>query len=60
MNKKVKQYCVQVVNTKTDAVVKKLGPMSEANAERVERGVLINLNHEEFHTEIVEAKPNEH
>jgi hypothetical protein len=46
---------VEIVNTKTDEVVKRMGPMSERKAEKVESGASINLNHEEYHTRIVQG-----
>lgn len=45
---------VEIVNTTTDEVVKRMGPMNERTAERVESGANINLNHDEYHTRIVE------
>lgn len=43
------QYYVEIVETATDEVVKSLGPHSERSAERIERGVEINLNTDRFH-----------
>jgi hypothetical protein len=34
-------------------VVKRMGPMSEWKAEKVEGGLLINLNYEKFFTRVV-------
>lgn len=41
-------YYVEIVNVATSEVVKRMGPMSERKAERVERGALINLNRDEY------------
>lgn len=54
MNTETVSMCyVQVRKIGTDEVVKQMGPMSEHQAEKVERGVSINLNCEEYYTEIV-------
>lgn len=45
-------YYVEVRNLQTEEVIKRLGPMSERKAERVERGMLINMNHEDYYTQI--------
>jgi hypothetical protein len=37
--------------------VKRLGPMSERRAERVENGMQPNLDHGKFFTRVEEAKP---
>lgn len=47
-------YYVEIVNSKTGEVVNRMGPLTERAANRVEDGVLINLNHDEYHTRIVE------
>jgi hypothetical protein len=39
-----------------DEVVKRMGPMGESQAERVEGGANINLNHGVYFTRIVPAK----
>lgn len=48
------KYYVEVVETETDEVVERMGPTAERTAEKIERGVNINLNHEDYHTRIVE------
>lgn len=50
------KYYVEVVETETDEVVERMGPTAEGRAERIERGVNINLNHEDYHTRIVEEE----
>ena len=47
------EYYVEIVKLDTDEIVKKMGPMPEYKAERVERGASINLNHEYYYTRIV-------
>jgi len=47
---------VEIVNTATGEVVKRMGPMNERSADRVEARALINLNHAEYHTRIVKAE----
>ena len=47
------EFYVEVVKY-PDEVVKRLGPMSERKADRVDGGLNINLNHENFYTRIVE------
>ena len=46
---------VQIIETETGRVEDSIPCYSERDAERVERGVLINLNHDKYHTEIVDA-----
>ncbi|MEK5060977.1 MULTISPECIES: hypothetical protein [unclassified Paenibacillus] len=42
---------------KNDEVIETITkePVSERSAERIERGVNINLNHDEYYTEVVPA-----
>lgn len=47
-------FYVEIVEYKTGTVIRRIQCQSERNAERVERGVSINLNHSEFYTRIVE------
>lgn len=47
---------VEIVNTETEEVVERMGPMTERKADKVENGASINLNHEKYHTRIVEAQ----
>jgi hypothetical protein len=49
---KPKPWYVDIVETATGQVIKTMGPLTERDAERVDRGVSINLNHEKFHTNI--------
>ena len=46
-------FFVEVVRFDTMEVVKRLGPNPYRQAERVARGVEINLNHDEYFTRIV-------
>ena len=50
------QFYVEIVETATDRAVQRMGPMGHARAIRVDSGASINLNHEAFHTRIVEAE----
>ncbi len=51
---KESQFYVEVVNAKTNEFSRRIGPMSERKADRVESGVLINLNNEDYFTRILE------
>ena len=51
-------YHVQIIETATSEVVEEMNAGSERAAERMQRGVEINMNHVEYHTKIVE-KSNE-
>ena len=44
---------VEIVEIATDKVIKRMGPMSEKKAERIENGASINLNREEYFVRIV-------
>lgn len=52
----VTTHFVLIVRYTTGKVIKRMGPMSERKAEKVERGATINLNHAEFHSRIVPKK----
>ena len=44
-------YYVEIIKYgEPEETVEKIGPMSERKAERVDSGVNINLNHEEYYT----------
>ena len=47
-------FYVQIVKFQDEEIVKEMGPMPEFKAEKVDDGVNINLNHEEYYTKIVE------
>lgn len=47
-------YLVRIVETATGRIDKEMGPMPLPKAEKVERGVLINLNREDYHTVIID------
>lgn len=50
------EYVVEVLEIETNKVVKTMGPVSsERRAEKVDDGLNINLNHNEFYTQIVEV-----
>ena len=46
---------VQIIETETDRVEKSIPCGDEHTAERVERGVLININHDKYHTAIIDG-----
>lgn len=55
------QYYIHIVETETGEIANCIGPTSEHNAEKVERGVLVNLNHEAYYTDMVsEEEHREH
>ncbi|WP_033829103.1 hypothetical protein [Bacillus andreraoultii] len=46
-------YLVQIIRKSTNEVVQEMEAKSERIAEQVERGANINLNHDEYFTQIV-------
>jgi len=49
------EYTVQIKQFSDDEVIKELGPFKiKRMAEKCEDGVLINLNYEEYYTDIIE------
>jgi len=46
---------VEIVQRATGEIVKELGPMSPRKADSVERGIEINLNHEQYFVRRVPA-----
>lgn len=48
-------FFVEVVDAKTGKVVKRVGPVTERKADRVEGGMTVNLDHEHYFTRIVPA-----
>lgn len=51
-----KPWRVEVIEDDTQEVVKTIQCHTKREAERVERGLLINLNHKRFHTNIAPPK----
>lgn len=49
----MEKYVVQIIKEDTGEVVTQMEPTGERAAERIERGANINLNHDEYYTEIV-------
>lgn len=45
-------YYVEIVDDETGEVVKRMGPMNERKAERVENGANINMDHNRYYTRI--------
>ena len=52
----VAQFYVEIVHSASGRVMQRMGPMSHVRAIRVDSGAIANLNHESFHTRIVEAE----
>jgi hypothetical protein len=52
----MKEFYVEIVQTDTGRVSKRMGPMSEHSADKTSEGAMINLNHDAYHVRIVEAK----
>lgn len=52
-------YFVQVIQYRDFEIEKQLGPMSLAKAEKVDDGININLNHDNFFTKIVRKGDND-
>jgi len=52
-------HYVEIMELETGHVVKRMGPHSQPEAERIERGVSINLNHDKFvtHLKLVACRP---
>ena len=49
-------YKIKVINTATGEVVKTFETVTERAAERIERGLNINMNHADYHTVIEPPK----
>jgi len=49
-------FYVDIMRDGEEEPVKRMGPMPRGKAERVEDGANINLNHEKYYTQLVEAK----
>lgn len=47
-------WYVQVVETETGNVERQIGCWSERDAEKVERGLLRNMNTDRYHTSIID------
>lgn len=56
MGEEQKQVYVEVIRWKGEEVMKRMGPMSEYRAEKVERGLLINMNRDDFGVRFVDAE----
>ena len=51
-----KQVYVEVVQMDNSQVVKRMGPMSEWKAEKVQSGLLINMNRDAYFVRIVDEQ----
>jgi hypothetical protein len=49
-------FYVQIIQFEDQQVVKQRGPFAERHAEKVDRGVNINLNHKKYYTLIVNSE----
>lgn len=47
---------VHIIEDATGEVVQRMGPMDERRAEKVAAGASINLNHDEYSVEVVDAE----
>jgi len=47
-----RMFYVEIVESATEKVIKRMGPMSERQAERTADGVSINLNHADYHVQV--------
>lgn len=47
---------VQIIESSTGRIERSIPCSSEHAAEKVERGVLINLNHDKYHTKACESE----
>lgn len=52
-------YYVLIVKYENGEIVKEMGPMDERKANKVEDGVNINLNHEEYYTDIMKKESDD-
>lgn len=53
------QYYVHIIEHETGTVVKCMGPTYESRAEKIERGVQINLCHERYYTDLMSEDDHE-
>ena len=53
-----KEFYVEIVSIEGDNVVKRIGPSSRHLAEKIEDSIFINLNHDEYYTQIVDKDAN--
>ena len=56
MSDNPKTYHVKIVRDSDGLVAKDMAPLSERNAEKVQRGAMMNLNHDEWSVIIVECE----
>ena len=53
----MKNFEVHIIDRSTNKAIKKLDGGNERRAEKIERGVNINLDHERFYTTVVQPLP---
>lgn len=49
-------HYIEIVEFETEAVIERKGPYSERQANRIDDGMNINLNHDKYFTRIVEEQ----
>jgi hypothetical protein len=49
-------FSVNIIEIETDSLIETIPAPSERAAERIERGININLNHDKYYTEIKEQE----
>ena len=52
-------FTIEIVKTDTDEVVKTMTAPTQRQAERIERGANINLNHADYHTVVKDSNGEE-
>jgi len=45
-------YYIDIIESETGKIHQTMGPKPQRQAEKIEDGININLNHEKFHTEL--------
>lgn len=50
------RYAVQIIDSGTQKVVQEIDAHSESAADRIDRGVNINLHHAKYHTNILDRE----
>ena len=48
----MKHYFIEVVEFDTDEVIERKGPYTERQADKIDNGMNINLNHDKYFTRI--------
>jgi hypothetical protein len=48
------EWYVEIIRSEDNVCVKQMGPFSSRTAERIAGGVNINLNHAEYHVDVID------